>query len=539
MAQLDGVPRHDPDAVARFFLTRWGVGMFVRTTGLLAAPILLAIALCIGQPAQAQAPADVRTVTMRAAPDEAYRAQPNWEAGLRTSVATVSAIYEKTFQIRFVILDIVPWTVGPTAGAERLISKLIADVPVGQADVVVGFSNLCERLKYGWTVLFDRYAMVSAGCYETAIVKDFAPPDVILSHELAHLFGAFHPAITVDSVMRGGPADKFDEQTIKVIRMMRNHDFSRGVMGVDQETRRAWGVIYAEGHARNEPNPLAMAVTNAGWTMLRSGKTAEGEAELREAIRLDPSYAAPHGILGLLYSRTGRLEDAVRELGTAKALDFHQVEARTELGFVLLRLGKDEEALWEFRDVVRVDPPLAMAYVGLGTILVRRDKLDEAIGAYGEAIRLDPKSLPALSGRGSAFHRKGAYALAIQDYDQAILLRPMDPSLWNRRCFNRAIVGRLAEALADCNESLRLRPDSPPTLDSRGLIYLKLDQPDRAIADYDTVLRLEPTHAHALYGRGLAKRKKGDVVGADADIAAATAISRRIADEYTAYGVRP
>ena len=115
----------------------------------------------------------------------------------------------------------------------------------------------------------------------------------------------------------------------------------------------------------------------------------------------------------------------------------------------------------------------------------------------------------------------------------------MDPSLWNRRCFNRAIVGRLAEALADCNESLRLRPDSPPTLDSRGLIYLKLDQPDRAIADYDTVLRLEPTHAHALYGRGLAKRKKGDVVGADADIAAATAISRRIADEYTAYGVRP
>jgi tetratricopeptide (TPR) repeat protein len=505
---------------------------------LLAAPILLAIGLCAHQPAQAQ-PADVRTVTMRAAPDEAYRAQPNWEAGLRASVATVSAIYEKTFQIRFVILDIVPWHVGSTTGAGRLIDKLIADIPVGQADVVVGFSNRCERLKYGWTLLFDRYATVSTGCYETTIVKDFAPPDVILSHELAHLFGAFHPARNVDSVMLGGPADKFDEQTIQVIRLMRRHDFSRGVMGVDQKTRGAWGAIYAEGHARDEPNPLASAITNVGWTMLRSGKLAEGEAELREAIGLDSSYATPHWILGLLYSRTGRLEDAAGELRTAKALDFHQVDARTELGFVLLQLRKYEEALGEFREVLRVEPRLGRAYIGLGRALVRSDKVDEAISAYGEAIRLDPKEASIFDERGSAFRRKGAYTQAIQDYDQAILLRPMDAVHWNNRCFTRAIVGRLEEALADCNESLRLRPDSPPTLDSRGLTYLKLGQPDRAIADYDAALRLLPTSAHTLYGRGLAKRKKGDLTGADADFAAASVISRRIAEEYTAYGVPP
>jgi tetratricopeptide (TPR) repeat protein len=512
--------------------------MFVRRTGLLAAPIVLVIGLGTHQPVRAQ-PAELRTVTMRAAPDEAYRAQPSWEASLRTSVAAVSAIYEKTFQIRFVILDIVPWTAGPTTGAERLIGKLMADVPVGQADLVVGFSNRCERLKYGWTLLFGRYAMVTTGCYETAIFKDLAPPDVVLSHELAHVFGAFHPAITVDSVMRGGPPDKFDEQTIRVIRLTRNFDFSRGVMGVDEETRRAWGAIYAEGHARDEPNPLAAAITNAGWTMLRSGKIAEGEAALHDAIKLDPSFAAPHGILGFLYSRTGRLEDAARELGTAKALDFHQVEARTELGFVLLRLRKYEEALWEFREVVRVEPRLGRAYIGLGRALVRSDKVDEAINAYAEAIRLDPKDASTFDERGSAFRRKGAYTQAIQDYDQAILLRPVDAVHWNNRCFTRAIVGRLEEALADCNESLRLRPDSPPALDSRGLTYLKLGQPDRAIADYDAALRLLPTSAHSLYGRGLAKRKKGDVAGADADIAAASAISRRIADDYTAYGVRP
>ncbi len=70
--------------------------------------------------------------------------------------------------------------------------------------------------------------MVSTGCYETTIFKDLAPPEAVLSHELAHLFGAFDPAMTVDSVMRGGSADRFDEQTIRVLRLTRNFDFSRG-----------------------------------------------------------------------------------------------------------------------------------------------------------------------------------------------------------------------------------------------------------------------------------------------------------------------
>jgi hypothetical protein len=43
------------------------------------------------RPGHAQ-PADLRTVTLRVAADDAYRDQPNWEANLRATVATVSAI---------------------------------------------------------------------------------------------------------------------------------------------------------------------------------------------------------------------------------------------------------------------------------------------------------------------------------------------------------------------------------------------------------------------------------------------------------------
>lgn len=51
---------------------------------------------------------DVRTITMRAAADDSYRTRRQWEADLRNAVQIVSGIYEKQFQLRFVVLDIVP-----------------------------------------------------------------------------------------------------------------------------------------------------------------------------------------------------------------------------------------------------------------------------------------------------------------------------------------------------------------------------------------------------------------------------------------------
>jgi len=236
-----------------------------RSFSLLAIAILLAVGLAGVDPASAQ-PAEVRTLTMRAAPDQSYRAQPSWEANLRTNVAAVSALYEKAFRIRFVLLDIVPWS-ALRGGRVVQTSKLMADVPPGRADLVVAFSGRCEGYMAGWTALFDRYAVVTSGC--GTATTDQATAQVILSHELAHLFGAFHPASNVESVMRTGPAGRFDDQMTRILRLTRDFDFSQGVTSLPPETRRAWSAIYAEGHADGEPNPLAAAFGRAGWKFLR------------------------------------------------------------------------------------------------------------------------------------------------------------------------------------------------------------------------------------------------------------------------------
>ena len=106
-----------------------------------------------------------RTVTLRVVADETYRAQGGWEASIRSAVGTVSDIYAKRFQIRFVIRDIVPWTVGESGSVREMVRRLQTEVPSGDADVVVAFTHgRCVPLEYGAALPFDRTAVILTAC---------------------------------------------------------------------------------------------------------------------------------------------------------------------------------------------------------------------------------------------------------------------------------------------------------------------------------------------------------------------------------------
>ena len=98
------------------------------------------------QPAPAQS-SDVRIVTVRAVADELYRAQPGWDAMLRRTIQTVSDIYERQFQIRLAVRDVVPRTIGPGVPISPILSRVRAEVSIGPADVLVVFAaERCEAL---------------------------------------------------------------------------------------------------------------------------------------------------------------------------------------------------------------------------------------------------------------------------------------------------------------------------------------------------------------------------------------------------------
>jgi tetratricopeptide (TPR) repeat protein len=142
----------------------------------------------------------------------------------------------------------------------------------------------------------------------------------------------------------------------------------------------------------------------------------------------------------------------------------------------------------------------------------------------------------AYNNRGTAYAGRGDYRRATNDNGEALKREPGEAVLWDGRCHFRAVVGDLQAALADCNESLRLLP-SIVVYGTRSFVLLKLGRFDEAIAQYDAGLKVYAKSANSLYGRGVARRKKGDVAGGDADIAAAKALNGDVADLFAKWGV--
>jgi Flp pilus assembly protein TadD len=60
-----------------------------------------------------------------------------------------------------------------------------------------------------------------------------------------------------------------------------------------------------------------------------------------------------------------------------------------------------------------------------------------------------------------------------------------------------------------------------------------------AIADYDRAIQLDRPSAPLFYGRGIAKRRLGDVTGADADLESARQLDPNVERHYADWEVTP
>jgi tetratricopeptide (TPR) repeat protein len=123
------------------------------------------------------------------------------------------------------------------------------------------------------------------------------------------------------------------------------------------------------------------------------------------------------------------------------------------------------------------------------------------------------------------------------DYSETIKRAPDQAGGLSAECWTHLVQRQADAALGDCNKSLQLQAHDAYALDSRGFAYFELGQPDKALADFDAALRIEPGLAEALFGRGLAKLKTGDVVGGNADVAAAKASRSVIVEQFRNVGI--
>lgn len=283
--------------------------------GIRAAVVALGLALLPGCASTWDASIPSRTVRLVVAVDDAFRFHASWEQDLQRAVRTTSEIFERKAGIRFQIARVVTWQPPPLGDGEAL-DHLLTRIPASDADVVIGVSGGCDHTHAGSARLFSRVALATTGC--TPFLQRRTPTlPQLLTHELAHVFGAFHPARGVRSVMRGGPPDDWDSQMLRVVRLMRRFDFARGIDGLDAAVRDAYTRIYAEGHDPADVNGIAVALRNHGRDLVNAGRMEAGQARFHQAIAIHPAWYQPYQDLGVWHARRHQPREASRFLRQA------------------------------------------------------------------------------------------------------------------------------------------------------------------------------------------------------------------------------
>lgn len=125
---------------------------------------------------------------------------------------------------------------------------------------------------------------------------------------------------------------------------------------------------------------------NRAREMLRQGRLADAERELRAAVASDPSRGDWMLNLGWTLEAIGRLEEALQLYRQSAALLPTARDPRLAEGLILAKLTRHEEAVAAFEATLRIDPKCETAVSMLIRALAQLGRHEEAETAYYMAL---------------------------------------------------------------------------------------------------------------------------------------------------------
>ncbi|MGD1020256.1 MAG: tetratricopeptide repeat protein [Verrucomicrobiia bacterium] len=234
-----------------------------------------------------------------------------------------------------------------------------------------------------------------------------------------------------------------------------------------------------------------------GMTMMELGKTAEAIDRFREAVRLDPDYAAAHNELGLALEQTGRIDEAIQQYEQASRLRPDLAEAHYNWGNALVRTHNLDAAIRQYREVLCLQPNDREAHYNTGEILHALGRVREAIEQYEQALQIDPTYAAAHDKLGNALAQSGRLDDAIAHFEQALRLEPGYAAAHNGLANARMLQGKVEEAIRHYEQALQINPDSGATHYNLGVALERVGRVREAKEHYEQALKLKPDLAAA------------------------------------------
>ena len=142
-----------------------------------------------------------------------------------------------------------------------------------------------------------------------------------------------------------------------------------------------------------DPAKYKAAFLAGGEKLAREGKYQEAILQFRNAIEIDPRFAAAHHQLALVYIKLKSPQLAYRELLTTVQLDSGNVDAQLELTALFISAHKYDDAQKAAEKVIASDPRNARAHAMLGEKYAAQQAWPMAIREFQTAIELDPSQV--------------------------------------------------------------------------------------------------------------------------------------------------
>lgn len=210
---------------------------------------------------------------------------------------------------------------------------------------------------------------------------------------------------------------------------------------------------YARGHAALAECYMLLASFNV---LSPDQMRPLAKAAAEQAIALDETLVDGHAALGAVRHRfEGDYTGAEASLKRAIELNPRNARARNSYAFVLGSQGRRGEALAEIRYAEKLDPLDLMVGISVGIILANAGQIDEAIAQYQKIVELDANYWLTHHWLGEAYRRKKMYPQAILTFERAVALSPNMPNTMgrlaltyiegNRRSNARETLGQLTE----------------------------------------------------------------------------------------------
>jgi tetratricopeptide (TPR) repeat protein len=239
----------------------------------------------------------------------------------------------------------------------------------------------------------------------------------------------------------------------------------------------------------------AVALWRQGSAHADRGEYGEALADLTEAIRLEPQWAAAYLSRGDVWRKKGDPDRAITDYTEALRLSPANTTALVDRGWAYYdrglayhNNGHYDKAMADYTEALRplfkaTDTQIYQIYFNRGTLYHRRGETDRAIADYTEAIRLDRHNSRSYTSRGIIFAEQGEYVRAIADFSQAVRLDPKDTQAYCHRGKAYCEKGEYEEAFSDFMEVIRLDSINPRGYALRAKVYRALGDEANAASD--------------------------------------------------------